>query len=831
MASIWLLFPQMAAARRKIGTLGIAFLLFSASWLSTATTLRAAEVRISQEPPVTLQEALQNGQIEASAQAIGMGFREPMIRLTVSSRVGSDIVVVVPLGTRLSSGMGQFAEIVIGEEKQVRAAPTAQVDLIAYSLQPDRSLPSAMGKVQYLVAGMANDTVQQGLRKLQANAGSDYGGQLALWAWSTGKTLDELIAMSSFPVQRTAVENAAIHLGLTPTPAATATHTASPPTAVQAGSSAASNSDLTSQPSAQVTASQATPVPPTESRLPYELILLGVALIVFVAAVLILALSLAGRRDRRTSAVQPSALPEGPTLRERQAAGAGEKKPGGSASNAAVFGGAAAPGAGQPGGRSAHAGGQLTTDDETQSVDLDETESNSEYGVELVGTAGPLAGTRYPFADRCILSRGPVQWIEMRTPEVSAPHAAIDFATNDSRIKNLRSRNGIIVGGKRLDEGFNPLPIGAEITIGANTLKLGPGSLQSIAGPLKGKSWPLSPQLWVISRDRLHVLVAQQDRRISDVHALLTPAVLGVNLRDLNSSNGSWIGDKRVSDDTWATAGDEIRVGGSCLRVEVKFGRYRLRRVLGEGGMARVYYATDASGGEIALKTPRESEAPFRERFDRESNILRSLSHKHIVPVCEIGEMSGVPFVAMKYMRGGTLFEQLQDGPLSLARTLTITTQLADALEYAYGQGLDCHRDVKPSNVLLDEQGDTYLTDFGIARRTDDKRITSFGVALGTVAYMSPEQLTSQPVDRRTDVYSLGVVMYQMLTGEVPFEGTSKTVTEQKTHQVPPSLRTVAPDVPVAVEQIVMKCLQVDPERRYRTAGELAAAIRAINEA
>lgn len=835
MFAVYALIWHVAATHRKAGTLAIVLLSFGVCALGPLAPLHAASNRTSQDTPVTLQEALQDGRVEASAQAIGLGFREPMVRLTVSS-LGSDIVVIVPIGTRMSSGMAQFAEIVIGEEKQVRASPTADVDLTAYSLQPEKSLPSAMSEVQYLVAGIADEDVQQGLRTLQSSgAGSDYGGQLALWSWVTGKTLQQLIAMSSFPPEESVVARAAAYLGLTPTPADTAAgtveetaHFSAPlqatPAAATIGAQADVPADAPSQPPGNTLQGQTSSEPTVASSLPYELILFIAALIVLVVAVLLIALNMTSKRNQQ--AITPSAqISHGPS---RSPQSAEEKSPPSQAGpwDRAVLGGAAASSTGQPIGRSLQAESQQVTDDLTQSVELNESDANSEYGVELIGTDGPLTGERYAFNDRRILSRGPLQWIEMRAADVSVPHAAIDFAPNDSRIKDLRSRNGVFVGGRALQEGFSPLSTGAEVTIGSSTLRLGSANLQFVTGPMAGKSCSLSPQMWVVTRETLRVLQVSQDRRISDAHALLTPAVLGLNIRDLNSSNGSWIGAERVLDDTWATAGDELRFGSSCLRVEVKFGRYRLHRVIGEGGMARVYYATDLSNRGIALKTPRESEAPFRERFDRESSILRSLNHKHIVPIYEIGEMSGVPFVAMEYMRGGTLFEQLENGPLPLKYALLLAAQVADALEYAHGRGLICHRDVKPSNVLMDEKGNPYLTDFGIARRTDDRRITSFGAAVGTLAYMSPEQLNGSAVDRRTDIYSLGVVIYQMLSGEVPFEGTSKTVSDLKLHQAPPALRTVAPDVPETVEQVVMQCLQIDPERRYPTAGELAAAIR-----
>lgn len=302
-----------------------------------------------------------------------------------------------------------------------------------------------------------------------------------------------------------------------------------------------------------------------------------------------------------------------------------------------------------------------------------------------------------------------------------------------------------------------------------------------------------------------------------------------LSVKDLNSSNGTFIDGSRLQEEGTLRPGARLKLGSNEFSVEIHFGIYTLLSLLGEGGMARVYLAEDDRHAKWALKIPNESHPDFKRRFMRESNNHSHLKHVNIVGVHKTGEVSGRPFVAMQYIDGGTLQARLKEGqPLPLNMALRIAREVADALEYAYEQGVMFHRDIKPSNILLDQQGKAYLTDFGIAKAMEDLDITHTTDVLGTVYYMSPEQAQgSKGLDKRTDIYSLGVVLYQMLAGVVPFDTTSSkpAILHKHVYDPPPPLREANPTVPPQVEQIVLKCLEKKPADRYQSAQALSDAL------
>jgi serine/threonine protein kinase/N-acetylneuraminic acid mutarotase len=263
-------------------------------------------------------------------------------------------------------------------------------------------------------------------------------------------------------------------------------------------------------------------------------------------------------------------------------------------------------------------------------------------------------------------------------------------------------------------------------------------------------------------------------------------------------------------------------------------GQYRVVEQLGMGGMATVYKAYHpAMERYVALKIPPEyltRDPNFRARFIREARTLARLEHPHILPVYDFGEEDGLPYMVMRYVDGGTLRELMAKGPLPLDQALRLVREVAEALGYAHRQGVT-HRDVKPANVLLDRNGAALLTDFGIAKILDENtELTGAGVALGTPQYMAPEQVQGKPVDARTDIYSLGVVLYEVTTGRRPFAAeTPLALAMMHVSESLPLPRQVNPAVPDAVERIILRAMAKDPADRFQTAEELATALQLLS--
>lgn len=258
-------------------------------------------------------------------------------------------------------------------------------------------------------------------------------------------------------------------------------------------------------------------------------------------------------------------------------------------------------------------------------------------------------------------------------------------------------------------------------------------------------------------------------------------------------------------------------------------GRYVVIERVGSGGMAEVYRARDELlGREVALKVLHQrfaQDRSFVERFKREAQAAANLNHPNIVSLFDYGSDDGTYFIVMEFIDGQSLSELLHDtGPLMPERAAEIAADVAKALGRAHAAGL-VHRDIKPSNIMITSSGQTKVTDFGIARALGsegDQTMTQTGMVIGTAAYFSPEQAQGNPVDARSDVYALGVVLYEMLAGQPPFTGeTPLAVAYKHVREDPPPPSTVNSDVPKSLDAITMKALAKNPDNRFASAGEM----------
>jgi serine/threonine protein kinase len=265
-----------------------------------------------------------------------------------------------------------------------------------------------------------------------------------------------------------------------------------------------------------------------------------------------------------------------------------------------------------------------------------------------------------------------------------------------------------------------------------------------------------------------------------------------------------------------------------------RLGHYRIDGVIGRGGMSVLYRATDVRlGRKVALKVIGErlaADPEFRERFVDEARNTSAVDHAHVVPLYDFDEVDGQLYIAMRYVEGSDLASLIKDGPLSARRTLTLLGQVADALDALHGRGL-VHLDVKPANVLVTHKESigaehVYLADFGLTRRGATGHRTRGGDFLGSPTYAAPEHLRGEPVDARTDQYSLCCVLFACVTGRPPFIGTVPEVIAGHLGAEPPAVTPLAL-LPAGVDDVVRRAMAKDPARRYGSCRDLLAAARA----
>ncbi|MFC1629444.1 serine/threonine protein kinase [Gemmatimonadota bacterium] len=259
---------------------------------------------------------------------------------------------------------------------------------------------------------------------------------------------------------------------------------------------------------------------------------------------------------------------------------------------------------------------------------------------------------------------------------------------------------------------------------------------------------------------------------------------------------------------------------------------YKIVDKLGEGGMGAVYKAEDSTLNRLvaikALSSHLSENDEARERFVREAQAASSLNHSNITTIYELLEDDGEQFIVMEYVDGKTIRDVVESSRVSIRKAVDILIQSAEALEAAHNKGI-LHRDVKSANIMVSMEGNVKVMDFGLAHLEERSQLTRTGTTMGTLAYSSPEQLVGSPVDRRSEVFSLGVVFYELLTGQLPFKSPSEgELVFEIINTEQDMLTTCREDVPESVCSVVNKMLIKKPELRYQTCGELLTDLKAI---
>jgi serine/threonine protein kinase len=269
-------------------------------------------------------------------------------------------------------------------------------------------------------------------------------------------------------------------------------------------------------------------------------------------------------------------------------------------------------------------------------------------------------------------------------------------------------------------------------------------------------------------------------------------------------------------------------------RVGESLGKYQILEEVGRGGFAVVYRALDSTLDRVvALKVlaPHLTwDTTFVARFKEEARTAANLHHPSIVIIYEVAEAEDLHYIAMEYLAGRSLSALLdEEGVLPLPEVVNVIEQLASALDYTHASAL-IHRDIKPSNIIVSEVGHATLTDFGIVRAATGTRLTATGTIMGTPEYMSPEQVIGEEVGPASDIYSLGIVCYEMLAGQSPFSGTTASVLHAQVYEEPRFLQELNPDLPEGVAAVIHKALAKDPADRFSSGGEMARALREATE-
>ncbi len=272
--------------------------------------------------------------------------------------------------------------------------------------------------------------------------------------------------------------------------------------------------------------------------------------------------------------------------------------------------------------------------------------------------------------------------------------------------------------------------------------------------------------------------------------------------------------------ETLETPKEELTTGSTFA------GRYQIIEELGKGGMGRVYKVLDKEvNAKVALKLIKPEIASDKktiERFRNELKVARDIAHKNVCRMYHLGKEEGAYYITMEYVSGEDLKSFIRrSGLISVGKAISIANQVCEGLLEAHRLGV-VHRDLKPQNIMIDKEGNARIMDFGIARSLRAKGITGSGVMIGTPEYMSPEQVDGKEADQRADIYSLGVILYEMVTGRVPFEGdTPFSIGVKQKSEIPRAPKEINEQIPEDLDRVILKCMEKDKEKRYQSVGEL----------
>ncbi len=487
-----------------------------AAWLVAllviGSTWRGVTARSAFQTSVTVQDALRDGHIEAIAKPLGIGFRQPLVRLHLRNLISGTQQVEIPTGTRLVSGDMSFTDLIVadGIQAQINANSEAAMDIPAFSMKHQLGFPSATGVYTYVVGPIDNDpAISDLLEQIREQQVQDqFGAQLAIWSVNEGISIDELTNRLNIAPQATDISLAR---------------------------------QLVKEPIAEATPPNETTPVPTSAVEPKQPIGFGVWMLILVGGFLLLALGVAA----------------GLTLRERQPA-----TPAVPADQPL----AELPNALAPGAVTTVPPLILDTGDKAIGTRVEYAEAR------LVCRHGRLAGKAWPLPDQCLLSRGPILWKLIPEATLSSPHAVVDTTTIPYRLKDLNSRIGTKIGNETIGTGFQDLEGQQEVMLGSVVLLIAPNSLVVRRGTMAGKVFTLPEGTIVISREEIPVIVTgPDDRGISDVHVLLHRNGQVFVIRDLNSSNGTLVNRQRIVRETSLNLGDVITLGNCEFEIESNF--------------------------------------------------------------------------------------------------------------------------------------------------------------------------------------------------------------------------------------------------------------------